>query len=128
MFETATFDSMGTIHTRSRNWMLATFSFNASILVLLIAIPLLHPSMLPQVLPQMMCCILIPPVQEAPPVVRQQAPAAASPSTSSSAKIPANAIISALVRMCITHCLINFRHYDAPHHTATIKGTSHELT
>ena len=79
MFETATFDSMGTIHTRSRNWMLATFSFNASILVLLIAIPLLHPSMLPQVLPQMMCCILIPPVQEAPPVVRQQAPAAASP-------------------------------------------------
>ena len=49
MFETATFDSMGTIHTRSRNWMLATFGFNTSILTLLIAIPLLHPSMLPQI-------------------------------------------------------------------------------
>ena len=61
MFETATFDSMGTIHTRSRNWMLATFGFNTSILALLIAIPLLHPSMLPPMtLPQLVCCIVAP--------------------------------------------------------------------
>ena len=48
MFEDATFETMGTIHTRSRNWMLATFGLNASMLAALIAIPLLHPSMLPQ--------------------------------------------------------------------------------
>lgn len=49
MFESSTFDSMGTIHTRSRNWMFATFGFNASILALLVAIPLLHPGTLPQI-------------------------------------------------------------------------------
>lgn len=48
MFESATFESLGTIHTRSRSWMFATFGFNASILALLAAIPLLHPAMLPQ--------------------------------------------------------------------------------
>jgi hypothetical protein len=48
MFEDATFESMGTIHTRSRNWMIATFGLNASVLVALIAIPLFHNSMLPQ--------------------------------------------------------------------------------
>ncbi len=37
MFEDATFESMGTIHTRSRNWMIATFGLNASILAALIA-------------------------------------------------------------------------------------------
>ncbi len=50
MFEDATFESMGTIHTRSRNWMIATFGFNASILAALIAIPLFYPSALPQML------------------------------------------------------------------------------
>jgi protein TonB len=77
MFETATFDSMGTIHTRSRNWMFATFGFNASILALLIAIPLLHPSMLPPIT----CPIQLEPpaqVEETPPVQKQQAPTAAS--------------------------------------------------
>lgn len=49
MFESSTFDSMGTIHTRSHNWMFATFGFNASILALLVAIPLLRPAMLPQI-------------------------------------------------------------------------------
>jgi len=87
MFETATFDSMGTIHTRSRNWMLATFGFNTSILTLLIAIPLLHPSMLPQ----MRNCIRLEPppqVQETPPVA-QQAPAAASPTDMPDGRIQA---------------------------------------
>ena len=76
MFEDATFESMGTIHTRSRNWMLATFGLNASILAALIAIPLFHLSMLPQ----MVNAILMEapaPVEETKPVVRQ-APAAAS--------------------------------------------------
>jgi periplasmic protein TonB len=44
MFEDATFETMGTIHTRSRNWMLATFGLNASILAALVAIPLMYPS------------------------------------------------------------------------------------
>ena len=66
MFETATFDSMGTIHTRSRNWMLATFSFNASILVLLIAIPLLHPAMLPQMVKTWLVEAPAPPPAEEP--------------------------------------------------------------
>jgi protein TonB len=47
MFEDATFESQGTIHTRSRNWMLATLLFNGSILLTLILIPLLHPASLP---------------------------------------------------------------------------------
>jgi protein TonB len=91
MFESATFDSMGTIHTRSRNWMLATFGFNASILVLLVAIPLLHPAMLPQL---RNCIRLEPPpqVQETPPVV-QQAPAPASPSEISDGRIQAPRLI-----------------------------------
>jgi len=48
MFKDATFESMGTIHTQSRNWMIATFGLNASILAALITIPLMHPSALPQ--------------------------------------------------------------------------------
>ncbi len=76
MFEDATFETMGTIHTRSRNWMLATFGLNASILAALIAIPLFYPS----ALPQMVSAILMEapaPIEETRPVVRQ-APAAAS--------------------------------------------------
>ncbi|WP_058187925.1 energy transducer TonB [Terracidiphilus gabretensis] len=47
MFEDATFESQGRIHTGSRNWMLATLLFNGSILLTLILIPLLHPDSLP---------------------------------------------------------------------------------
>jgi periplasmic protein TonB len=71
MFEDATFESMGTIHTRSRNWMLATLGLNMSVLAALIAIPLLHPSMLPR----MMHINLLEapaPVDESRPVVRQE--------------------------------------------------------
>jgi protein TonB len=77
MFEDATFESMGTIHTRSRNWMLATFGLNGSILALLIAIPLIYPSAL-----QRMTYInpleAPAPVEEQKPIP-QRAPAAASP-------------------------------------------------
>jgi periplasmic protein TonB len=47
MFEDSTFESQGTIHTHSRNWMLATLLLNGSILLTLILIPLLHPSSMP---------------------------------------------------------------------------------
>jgi len=75
MFEDATFESMGTIHTRSRNWMIATFGFNASILAALIAIPLFHPSMLPQMF-YIDPLIAPAPVEETQPVVRQEHQAA----------------------------------------------------
>jgi protein TonB len=75
MFEDATFESMGTIHTRSRNWMIATFGFNASILAALIAIPLFHPSMLPQMF-YIDPLIAPAPVEETHPVVRQDHQAA----------------------------------------------------
>jgi protein TonB len=71
MFEDATFESMGTIHARSRNWMLATLGLNMSILAALIAIPLMYPS----ALPRMMHINLLEapaPVEETRPVVRQE--------------------------------------------------------
>src|SRR5580700_2440046 len=48
MFEDSTFESTGRLHTRSRRWMMATFAFNAAILVGLILIPLIYPSALPR--------------------------------------------------------------------------------
>ena len=46
MFEDSTFDSTKRIHTRSRRWMIATFAFNAAILLALILIPLFNPEAL----------------------------------------------------------------------------------
>jgi protein TonB len=66
MFEDSTFESMGRIHTRSRRWMVAAFTFNSSILLALILIPLLRPEALP--------LQLVPILMEAPP-----APTAAEP-------------------------------------------------
>ena len=47
MFEDSTFESAGRIRTRSRRWMIAAFTFNASILLALILIPLICPEALP---------------------------------------------------------------------------------
>jgi periplasmic protein TonB len=69
MFEDSTFETMGTIHTRSRGWMMATFAFNSSILLALVIIPIIHPQMLPRLTsPTLMQAP--PPVQEPRPVVR----------------------------------------------------------
>ncbi len=46
MFEDSVFESAGRIHTRSSRWMVAMFFFNASILVAMILIPLIHPEAL----------------------------------------------------------------------------------
>ncbi|MGA3070944.1 MAG: TonB family protein [Terracidiphilus sp.] len=48
MFEDSTFESAGRIHTRSRRWMIAAFTFNSSILLALILIPLIRPEALPR--------------------------------------------------------------------------------
>lgn len=81
MFEDATFESMGTIHTRSRKWMLATFGLNASVLAALIAIPLFYPSALPQMVNAWLMEAPAP-VEETRPVVRQ------SPQTASQTEMP----------------------------------------
>ena len=78
MFEDATFETMGTIHTRSRNWMIATFGLNASFLAALIAIPLFHPSALPQMVYVHMLDTPAP-IAEQKPLVR---PEHQAPSTS----------------------------------------------
>ena len=71
MFEDSTFESAGSIRTRSRGWMLATFTFNGAVLVALALFPLLHP----EALPQMRTIDLMtapPPRQEPPPPQRVQ--------------------------------------------------------
>ena len=76
MFETATFESMGTIHTHSRNWMIATFGLNASILAVFVAIPLMYPSALTQMMNSI--SIVAPPQPEEPKPVPQHVQPAAS--------------------------------------------------
>jgi protein TonB len=68
MFEDSTFESMGRIRTRSRGWMIATFIFNGSILLLLILIPLIYPEALPrQAIAFLMEAPAPPPAQQPPP-------------------------------------------------------------
>lgn len=50
MFEDSTFESTGTIHTRSQGWMFATFVFNASIVLAMIFIPLIYPEALSRIM------------------------------------------------------------------------------
>jgi periplasmic protein TonB len=47
MFEDSIFESTGRIHTDSREWMVATFLLNSSILLGMILIPLIFPEALP---------------------------------------------------------------------------------
>lgn len=72
MFEDSTFETMGTIHTRSRKWMVATFAFNSSILLALVLIPLMYSSMLPQIANAIQLMAPPTPVEEPRPVPRQE--------------------------------------------------------
>jgi periplasmic protein TonB len=64
VFEDSVFESAGTIRTRSRQWMMAAFTFNGSIVLALIMIPLIHPAALPiQMLP---ISVEAPPLPAAP--------------------------------------------------------------
>lgn len=71
MFEDSTFESTGRIRTRSRGWMMATFSLNGSILVALILIPLIYPEALPH---QVMSILLTAPPPPPQPVPQQPKP------------------------------------------------------
>lgn len=66
MFEDAIFESAGSIHTRSRRWMLATLLLNSSILVSLILIPLFYPEALPHESLSVLLTAPPPPPQPAP--------------------------------------------------------------
>jgi protein TonB len=48
MFEDSTFESGGRIKTKSGRWAMFTFITNASVIVLLILIPLIYPEALPK--------------------------------------------------------------------------------
>ena len=72
MFEDSTFESSGTIHTRSRGWMIATFVFNSVILLALVLIPLLYPEALPGLMNTIMMVAPAPqPQPPQPPAARQ---------------------------------------------------------
>lgn len=67
MFEDSTFESAGRIRTRSRRWMIAAFTFNASILLALVLVPLFYLEALP---PQTLSILIT--VPPAPHVEEQQ--------------------------------------------------------
>jgi periplasmic protein TonB len=76
MFEDSTFESMRRIHTRSRRWMIATFTFNGAILAALVLIPLFHPEALSSKAISMLISAPPTPVEEPKPIER---PAHAAP-------------------------------------------------
>jgi len=80
MFESATFESMGIIHTRSSRWMAAVMLLDAALLLAMVLIPLLHPLALPALKAISLCCMEAP-AQETPPrpVVRTAAMATEMP-------------------------------------------------
>jgi protein TonB len=79
MFESATFESQGTIHTRSSNWMLATLLFNGSILLTLVLIPLLHPDSLPNELRKIIITAPAAPHAAPPSIARASSQSVATP-------------------------------------------------
>jgi protein TonB len=79
MFEDSTFETMGTIHTRSRGWMMATFAFNSSILLALVFIPLIYPEALPRIATAILMVAPATPVDEPKPVPRQESAPSSQP-------------------------------------------------
>ena len=73
MFEDSTFESAGRIRTRSRRWMIAAFTFNTTILLALILIPLICPQALPHHGISFLMTAPAPQPPEAPPPTVQTA-------------------------------------------------------
>jgi len=61
MFEDSIFESAGRIHTRSHEWMIAAFAFNASILLAFVMIPLIFPPALPHQVSAFLMEVFVPP-------------------------------------------------------------------
>ncbi|HZP04074.1 MAG TPA: TonB family protein [Terracidiphilus sp.] len=68
MFEDSTFESLGTIRTRSAKWMMATFTLNGAALLALVLIPLFYPEALPNITDIIRMEAPAPPVQEVRPI------------------------------------------------------------
>jgi protein TonB len=77
MFEDSTFETNGTIRTRSRNWMAAAFAFNGSILLALVLFPLMFPQALQRPMIPNLVDMLLPPHAPQQPHQPAQAPPAA---------------------------------------------------
>lgn len=88
MFEDSTFESTGSIQTRSRGWMMATFLFNGAILVGLILIPLIYPEALPR---QALSFLLIAPPA---PVTPPPAPKETRPTFHGSPEMPNDIVLA----------------------------------
>lgn len=74
MFEDSTFESTGRIRTRSRGWMVATFTLNSTVLAALALFPILYPEALPR-MKYIFLMSVPPPQQEAPqPLARETPP------------------------------------------------------
>jgi protein TonB len=78
MFEDSIFESAGRIHTSSHEWMVATFAFNASILLAFVMIPLICPPMLPHQFSPFFMQAFVPPKPQLP---QQQPTQTARPAT-----------------------------------------------
>jgi protein TonB len=65
MFEDSLMESGGKIKSKSRYWMIATFTFNGIILIAMILVPLLYPEALPRT--SLMASLTAPPPPPPPP-------------------------------------------------------------
>lgn len=70
MFEDSIFESAGVIHTHSRNWMLATFALNGTIVLVMALLPLIYPEALPHRLSDLLLTAPAPPTTPPPQLVR----------------------------------------------------------
>ena len=80
MFEDSTFESNGTIRTRSRGWMLAALALNSTILLALVLIPLVYPEALPWRAMSILMEVPPPPAVPTPPPQHQAVRATPTPS------------------------------------------------
>ena len=80
MFEDSTFESNGTIRTRSRGWMLAALTLNSTILLALVLIPLVYPEALPLHAISILMEVPPPPAAPTPPPQHQAVRSTLTPS------------------------------------------------
>ena len=77
MFEDATFESTGSIRTRSQSWMIAALALDSSVVIALVLVPLIYPQALPRQLVSVLMSVPAPP-PGAPPLPQHPAAHAAS--------------------------------------------------
>ena len=97
MFEDSTFESMGTIRTHSRDWMIASFTFYGSILTAMVLIPLFYPQALSRqaISFLLQAPTLIPEPKPLPPTARTNQ----APSNMNNGRIQAPTAIPILIEM-----------------------------